>query len=229
MPPWHKDPIVWLSAGSLGAALLFLGGAKEVSDVARDVFTRGNRVSFGTLDKTLGIVLEAPEALRVAAGQRIGLDIDRDTYALARMIRSEGAAEGLLRAHVAMNDLATFPYASDLFGLLTFSNDPKRRGLYGVQYSPAVPPNYPRANVRRYSTSGNPYEGDVHMALAALQERNTGIDRANGAVKFIDRSSMGVQLGSRSFEEVDASWQSEGLQPFTLTEYGSDLVLYKRA
>lgn len=229
MPPWYKDPIVLLSAAALGGGVLWLGGAKELAAVTTDVFTRGNHVTFGTLDPTLGIVLESPTVLRVAASQRMGVDLDDNTYALARMIRSEGAAQGLLRAHVALNDLQSFPYASDLFGLLTFSNDAQRRGVYGSQWSPAVPPNYPKANARRYSTSKDPYEGDVNMAISAIGERNAGIDRANGAVKFIDKSSMGVQLGSKSFEAIDAAWQGEGLQPFTLADYGTDLVLYKRA
>jgi hypothetical protein len=158
-----------------------------------------------------------------------GIDISPDAYALARMIRSEGAAQGLLRAHVAMNDAATFQYASDLFGLLTFSNDTTRRGMFGKQWSPAVPPSYPVANARRYSTASDPYEGDVNMALAAIAERANGIDRAQGAVKFIDKGSMGVQLGSKPFDAIDASWRSEGLQPFTLADYGDNLVLYKKA
>lgn len=229
MPPWYRDPIVIASAAALGGAVLYLGGAKELVEVTQDVFTRGNHVSYGTLDPTLGIVLESPEALRAAASDRVGYHISEDAYALARMIRSEGAAQGLLRAHVAMNDLVSFPYASTLFDLLTYSNDPQRRGVFGQQWSPAVPPNYPKANARRYATSANPYEGDVAMAIAAINERASGIDRANGAVKFIDKASMGVQLGSRDFDTIDASWQSEGLQPFTLAEYGDNLVLYKKA
>jgi hypothetical protein len=229
MPPWYKDPIVLLSAAAVGGSILFFGGAKELANVTTDVFTRGNHVTYGTLDPTLGIVLESPSNLRDAAGQRMGIVLDDNAYALARMIRSEGAAEGLLRAHVAMNDAATFPYASDLFGLLTFSNDPQRRGVYGAQWSPAVPPNYPKANARRYATSKDPYEGDVNMAIAAIAERANGVDRADGAVKFIDKSSMGVQLGSKSFEEIDAAWQGDGLIPFTLADYGPDLVLYKKA
>jgi hypothetical protein len=227
--PWYKDPAVIVTGAGIGAAFLLLGGGKAIVDVTRDVFARGSHVSYGTLDGPLGIVIESPEALRYAASQRMGFDIPQDAYALARMIRSEGAAQGLLRAHVAMNDLISFPYANTLFELLTFSNDTKRRGVYGVQYSGPVPPDYPNANARRYSTSANPYEGDVQTAIHAIDERNQGIDRASGATKFIDRDSMGAQIGSRSFEVVNASWVADGMEPFTLPEYGDNLVLYRKA
>lgn len=205
-----------------------MSAARKASDWVKDITTRGNHISYGTFDETTGVVLESPEDLRVAASGRVGWDIPRDIYALSRMIRSEGAGEGLLRAHVAMNDLASVSWADNLFDLLTYSTDPERRGLYGAQYSPAVPGLYDAANARRYATSQNPYEGDLKTAVTAWEERSQGIDRAQGAVKFIDRSSMGKQAGSRSFAEVDASWRGEGLQPFTLADYGSDLVLYRK-
>lgn len=223
---WYEDPWLWGSLAALGGAVAFFKPAREA---VVDVFKRGRKLSYGELDPVLGIITEPPESLRAAASTRYGQDIPEDVYAAARMVRSEGAAQGNLRVHVALNDLITFPYASTLFELLTYSTDPARRGWYGKQYSPAVPPDYPKANKRRYATSGNPYEGDVLTASAAIREREQGIDRANGASKFIDRSSMGVQEGSRSFAEVDAEWKASGYTAFTLPEYGSDLVLYRKA
>ncbi len=217
-----------IAGGGLAATFLFAGGGKYIAETARDMTTRGEKINFVDVDPILGVVLEDPERMRAAASVRVGFEVTRDQLALSRMIRSEGSAQGLLRAHIALNDLASFRYADDLFELLTYSTDPKRRGLYGVQYSGPVPPNYPQANARRYATSKNSYMGDLQTAMTAIEERDAGYDRADGAVKFIDRASMGVQLGSKPFAVIDASWRSEGLQPFTMAEYGDDLVLYRR-
>jgi len=224
--PWWKDPTVWLPLVGFGGIILAFEGPNIASAVT-DVISRGSHISYGTLNESIGIVNEDPEALRAAASQRLGIVLDADTYALARMIRSEGAAQGELRAHVALNDLADLGWSS-LFYLLTYSTDPQRKGLYGMQYSPAVPPTYPKANARRYSTSQNPYAGDARLALKVLADRANGVDKALSAVKFLDKSGLLAQAGAKRFETTDASWRGEGLEPFSLPEYGTDLVLYRR-
>lgn len=223
---WWQRPEALIAA--LGAGAVLFLERRAITETVSDVFERGKRVSYGTLDDELGIILEAPEALRAAASQRMGIDIPLDVYSAARMIRSEGAAHGAIRLHTALNDLGALGWKS-LHYLLTYSTDPLRKGIYGKQWSKAVPPHFPRANARRYATSANPYEGDVRTAFRVIEDRKRGIDPTRGAVKFIDKSSMGVQEGSRSFEEVNAAWQRDGLVAYNLPGLPADLVLYRKA
>ena len=225
---WYQSPWVW-GIGVGGVALVVLpGAAKAATQAVNDVVTRGAKLSYGTLGPG-GVVVESPEALRLAASRRFGQDIPRDVYAAARMLRSEGNAQGALRVHVALNDLSTFRYAKNLFELLTYSTDPVRRGLYGSQYT-APGGGFTVANKRRYSTSKDPHAGDIKIAFDAIVEHDRGLDRAMGASKFIDKSSMGgAQSGTRGFAAVNKEWVQSGYKPFHLVEYGDDLVLYRKA
>lgn len=232
MGAWYKERDLWLGLLGFGGLVagLQLAGFNPVGQVAaqvRDVFSKGSRLSYGTLDHDKGVIRENPETLRQAASARFGTDLDRDLYAASRMVRSEGATEGAVRVHVALNDLDALGWP-DLFTLLTYSTDPQRKGIYGQQSAPAFPPQYPKAMVRRYATSKDPYEGDVRTAQAAISDHAAGIDPTNGAVKFVDRSSFGVQAGTSSFDALVQRWASDGLHPYTLPEYGDDLVLFKK-
>jgi hypothetical protein len=227
MPRWYEDPVYL--AGVVGlAGLGWYVNRQDKDGGVVDVFERGGQVSYGTYDDKLGIVLEAPEVLRQGVSDRMGFYVPIDQASAARMLRSEGAKQGELRVHVALNDLAHFPYADTLHELLTYSNDPKRRGWYGAQYSPAVLPDYPKANARRYSTAKNFYSGDVFTAGKAIQDHSNGIDPAQGATKFVDVDSLSSQAGTRSFEDIKALWAQEGLKPFTLPQYGENLVLFRK-
>lgn len=226
MASWYASPWTWAAAAA-GLVLFSTPKGKTVmADTITPIF-KGPRVSQGLYIESLGIVTTTPEALRTQASNAMGESLTNDVYALARMIRSEGSKQGEVRAHVALNDLATLPFLRSLFGLLTYSTDPKRRGLYGAQWSKAVPPQYPHANARRYATIQDPFKSDIIMAKKVLADRVAGIDKSQGATKFIDKSGMGgVQPGSRSFESVNAEW-SKSYEPFQLAEYGDDLVLYR--
>jgi hypothetical protein len=233
---WYNNPWIWAGLG-----VVVVGGFVLLPDArfaVSDIIVRGNKVTDATWfndDEAYGFIIDEPEALAAQASFSLGVTIDVDTYSLARMIRSEGARQGLVRAHVAMNDLKTFAYASSLTGLLTYSTDPDRKGYYGKQYSGPMAADtvnsiqgFPNANKRRYSTAADPYDSDVQTAQIAIAERATGVDRVDGATKFIDKSSMGVQVGSKSFDAIDAQWQADGLVPFTLAGVGTDLVFYKK-
>lgn len=232
----------WLCAGAAAAAFGLYYRRPIVGGV-KDVFSRGKQVSLGPLNAVLGIVTVTPAELLKQASWTMGRPVAQEVYALARMIRSEGAEEGELRAHAVCNDLKTFKWANSLFGIITYSTNPQRRGYYGMQYSPPVRgpspglgangkpipgPILQAANKRRVSSSKDPYQGDILVAEKVLLDRRAGIDKAMGATKFIDKSSMGKQVGSRPFAVVDAEWRSEGYSPFTLPEFGTDLVLYRR-
>jgi hypothetical protein len=226
---WWENPWVW---GTLGAAVVGASMVPEVRFMAKDIVGRGAKASTGRWykgDERYGFIETEPEDLRRQAELTAGINIPLDVYSLARMIRSEGASAGRVRAHVALNDLKTFRYAATLHGLLTYSTDNTRRGWYGKQYSGPMPPEFPKANKRRYATSKDPYEADLHLALKVIDERRRGIDPTRGASKFLDISSMGKQEGSRTFASVDAEWKADGYVSYTLPEYGSDLVLYRRA
>jgi hypothetical protein len=232
MAHWWENKDLWIGLAGFGGivAALQLGGYDPIGKVTfevTNVFARGNRLTYGTLNDGSGIVLEDPETLRSAASSRFGQDLSSDVYALARMVRSEGAKEGRLRVHVALNDQAALGWSSP-FVLLTYSTDPQRKGMFGRQYSAAAPPQYPNKMVRRYATSKDPYEGDVQTVLAALAEHDQGIDPSLGATKFLDKGSFGIQEGTGSWAAKDAQWLSEGNVAYTVPEYGDDLVLYRK-
>lgn len=224
---WWKDPNLWLGVLGFGGlvAALQLAGQDPVGAIATaagdavfavaDVFTKGQKLSTSTLG-TDGVVQQDPESLRTATSVVMGRDISADVYSLARMLRSEGAKEGNLRVHVALNDLADLGWGS-AFDLITYSTQAGARGRYGSQLH------------RRYASSRDPYQGDVLTAEAAMAEHASGVDRAQGATKFVDRSSFGVQAGTGSFDALVQRWGADGLQPFTVPEYGDDLVLFRKA
>ena len=224
---WLHDNWPLLLGAAAGVGLLVY--RKEASFLMTDTFTKGERLSYGDFDENLGVVLNDPEKLRQTASRRYGLDIPMEVYAAGRMARSEGAAEGAVRIHVALNDLKTFRYADNLYELLTYSTDPSRRGFFGKQYSPPFPPTHPKANKRRFATKRDPYRGDIDLAFAVIDQHRRGIDPSRGATKFIDRSSMGKQQGSVSFAEKDAEWKASGYVAYTVPELGDDLVLYRKA
>ena len=223
-----KDDLLLLGAAGVAAAGLAGVHRKEIADVIK----RGSKVTRSTWLEGMeryGVRGDPPELLLSEAQLMMGRPVSHDVYALARMIRSEGASEAEARGHVALNDLDAVGWAAGLYDLLTYSTDSTRRGLYGKQYSPSVPPRFPRANKRRYSTARDPYEGDIQWAEKILRDRARGIDPTGGAVKFIDKSAMGIQPGSTTFAAKDAQWRREGLVGYTLPQFGDDLVLYRRA
>lgn len=227
MGKWWEDRDLWIGVLGFGGvvAALQLAGLNPVAQITSaagdaafavtDVFAKGDRLSYGTLGPD-GTVLDDPETLRQAASARYGSDIDRSVYALARMLRSEGAKQGDVRVHVALNDLMALGWA-DPFTLITYSTDAAKKGKYGSQAT------------RRYASPQDPYTGDVQTVLAAMNAHDSGDDPSQGATKFVDVSSMGgVQPGTTSYDALVARWAPEGLQPFTLPQYGTDLVFFKK-
>lgn len=230
----QKEVALW--SGVAGLFVMWLWNEKdEVADlIARGSkvtnshwFNNGNTALSQSQARTLyGFVDTKPDALHEAASRKLGYQVSPDLYAAARMIRSEGHKQGAARLHIAFNDLDSFPYADNLFELLTYSTDPQRRGYYGSQWSGKVAP-FAKANARRYSTAKDPYEGDFKQALEVFKQRDAGQDPTRGATRFIDISSMGVQPGTSSFAQKDAEWKAQGFESFTLPG-DSDFVLYRK-
>lgn len=224
---WYEEPSLWWSLAGFGGlvAALELAGLNPVAQITAaaddaafnvtNVFNRGDQLSYGSAGPD-GTILDDPEALRQAASTRYGSDIDKSVYALARMVRSEGAKQGDVRVHVALNDLANLGWA-DPYTLITYSTVAARKGKYGSQTS------------RRYSSEQDPYTGDVQTVVQAMNAHDSGDDPSMGATKFVDVSSMGgVQAGTSSFDDLVAKWAPEGLVPYTLPAYGTDLVFFKK-
>jgi hypothetical protein len=219
---WWESRDLWIGVLGFGGIVagLQVSGIDVVGDAVfavKDVVTQGKRLTYGALNESTGNVEPDPDSLLAAAIDRFGSTIAADEYAAARMLRSEGAKTGDLRVHVALNDLASLGWSS-LVSLFTYSTVPTRKGFYGSQTS------------RRYSTARDPYEGDILTARQAIADHAAGFDPSQGATKFVDKSSMGgVQAGTGTFDALVARWGADGLVPFTLPQYGDDLVLFKRA
>lgn len=214
-----REYVTW--AGVLTVVGLALWQRKAIVDVV----TRGKRLTWSGVDET-GIVPLTPSFLRDSAELELGRGVDQVVYDLARMIRSEGAAAGRVRAHVAINDARELGW--DLHRLLTYSTNRDALGWYGEQFTPADRAPMGIKSVRRYSTARDPYEGDIDQAERVILERAQGIDPTDGGVKFVDKSSMGVQEGSASFPELVARWAKDGLVPASVPGYSADLVVFRR-
>lgn len=223
---WSDDE-KWL-LGGLAAGVLLLWGKPIVNTVV-DVIGRGDRLTYTELDadgvaciKDSGGTLyyAEPGDLVTQASSVLGQQIDADTYALARMARSEGIDEGALRMHVALNDLADLnnrkSYGWSAADLITYSTVATKRGYFGSQTS------------RRYSSAQDPYAGDAQLAVQTIAEHSAGVDPTGGAIKFVDKSSFGVQAGTDSYDAIVTTWAQEGLSPFTVPGYSDDFVVFRR-
>lgn len=195
-----------------------------------DVISRGTRLTRTVLGPD-GVVPERPEDLAAAAAVIAGRLVPQELYDLARMVRSEGAGEGGLRAHVALNDAASHNWT--IHWMLTYSTNLAARGRYGEQFTPAD--RAPRVDgqrvksVRRYSTARDPYAGDLQIVERTLRERAQGRDPTEGAVKFLDRSALAHQEGAGSYEDIVRRWGESGLRPFNVPGYSDDFVVFRRA
>ncbi|HZE50654.1 MAG TPA: hypothetical protein VE074_13885 [Jatrophihabitantaceae bacterium] len=210
---WSRDEKLLL--GGLGAVgLLFWG--RDIKNTVVDVIGRGARLTTTTLDAA-GVVQVDPQLLVAQASAVMGRPVSADVLALSRMARSEGIAAGVLRVRVALNDLADLndrkDYGWSAFDLITYSTDAAARGKFGTQLH------------RRYASSKDSYQGDVVLVET---EMSNGVDNTGGAVKFVDKSSFGVQAGTGSYDALVASWADEGLQPFPVPGYSDDFVVFRR-
>ncbi len=213
-------PIVAVGGGLI-LALAFWKGRLAVQKIA-DLVGRGKQLTFTTPD-TFGVIETAPADLAALASAAAGYDVSSDAYALARMRRSEGTDGAELRMHVALNDLADLQAQSPSLGLrsvtdlITYSEYGSERGFYGTQAG------------RRYGSSKDPFDADVRLAYKVLGDRQAGIDKAGGAIKFVDKSGFGKQPGTRTYAKVLAEWTADGLVPFTSPDATSNFVLFRRA
>lgn len=205
--------VLW-GLGAAGVALLLWKRADLVA-----VVTSGARLTHGTVGDDAQIV-ESPDELAAAASVALGRDVDVDTYSLARMLRSEGAAEGAARVHVALNKAAASGITPT--HLLTRASG-NGGGHYGPQFV-----RDPRS-VRWASTGHDPYAGDVDVVLSVYAERAAGIDPTNGAIGYADAGAFGVQDGTGSWDDYRAKQEAAGLVADNVAGLSSDFFVFRKA
>jgi hypothetical protein len=218
---WSNEEKLLL--GGLGALGLLLCG-RTITNTVVDVIGRGTRLTTTTTvdddGVDTGIITADPADLLAQASAVLGRPISADVHALMRMARSEGIAAAELRVHVALNDLADLNdrrgFGWSAFDLITYSTDPNARGKFGTQLH------------RRYASTRDAYAGDAARVELAVAEHAAGNDPTGGALKFVDKSSFGVQVGTSSYDALAASWAAEGLRPFTVPGESDDFVVFRR-
>lgn len=210
-----------------GAGLLLFFWRREIVATTTDVITRGERLNHTQLnDADPAFIEDDPDVLVAEAAAVFGQDFAHggysalDVYALARMSRSEadsrdGELSRTARIHVALNDARALGWTPAR--LMLFSKNADANGFFGEQ------------NHRRYSTARDLYAGDIHYVWRAIDEDQAGQDPTGGAVKFVDKDSMGVQRGSGSFDSLVTRWASEGLQPYNVDGLTDNFVVFRRA
>lgn len=211
---------------AVGAGVL-LFWRRELVNTTVDVITRGARLTQTKLNGEDPAYIDTDPADLVAVAEDAfggslahGAFSSLDVYALARMSRSEAdARDGDLsrtaRMHVALNDARDLQWSPSR--LMLYSKNADANGYFGEQ------------RLRRYATTRDPYAGDVQLAWRAIDEDAQGLDPTGGAVKFVDRDSMGVQKGSGSFDALVERWAKEGLQPFNVDGLTDNFVVFRRA
>jgi hypothetical protein len=208
---------LWAGLAVLGGVLA-LGGTEQGRNLVVDLTLRGRRLSRTNLDQDLKIAVDPAELARAAA-QLLGRAVEPGAYALGRMLRSEEGSSGpevkRLLAWVCMNDAEELGWS--LLKVLTFSTVAQRKGYFGKQIT------------RRYSTAQDPYEQDLLIAEAALDERDQGSgDPTAGSVKFVNKKAFSSQAGASSYEAVRDRWAKEGLSPTLIAGAPTNLVFFRR-
>ncbi len=188
-----------------------------------NVFDRGSKLSDSTVVN--GVVSESPEVLTDMASAVLGFTADIDTYSLARMGRSEGVDGMEYRMHVLLNDLydlqTRYGAAYDtVTALLVRSKVDRANGRYSSQDLG-----------KRYSTARDPYEGDYFLAQKVIDDRSRGIDIADGATKFVDKTGpFNIDGAPSTYADLVAHWGASGLVPIdNLPGATSNFVIFKRA
>lgn len=214
-----------LGAASAGVGFVLLKWGVAAPSIAAgwvmNTFTRGNKLSESTIVD--GVVQEIPEVLNDMAEAVLGFRPDPDTYALARMGRSEGVDGMEYRMHVALNMLAydQSRYGTNIYSsfeaLATHSKNSRADGHFSAQ-----------GLGKPFSTSKDPYEGDYALAQKVLADRAAGIDPTNGGLKFVDKSGpFSIDGETATYSDIVALWGKDGYTPLApLPGASSNFVVF---
>jgi hypothetical protein len=162
-----------------------------------------------------GYIATAPNVLLTEASEVMGYDINPEVYAMARSGRSEGVNGMEARMHVFMTQAEQA--GTSVWALTLKRAGYEGDGFFGIQKH------------RRWASSRDPYERDVLLAEKVYSEHNQGIDPTGGASRFVDKSAFGKQPGTRTYDDVLASWTAEGYEPFSYPDASNDFVLFRKA
>lgn len=187
-----------------------------------NVFARGSVLSSSTLSS--GVVQEDPQALIDEASGVLGFTADPDTFALAKMGRSEGVDGMEGRMHVALNDLASLQATygtgvySSILALMIHSKNQAAEGHFSIQKLG-----------KRYSTAADPYVGDYQLAQKVQQDHASGIDPTGGATHFVDKD--GDLYVNHQLVDYDTYAANMATQGFTAQSYpgaSDNFVIFTR-
>lgn len=187
---------------------------------AASLVGRGEVLSSGTLVN--GVVQEDPSDLVAQASAVLGFAADSDTYALARMGRSEGVDGMVYRMHVALNDLQSL---QSTYGLGVYSS---MTALMIHSKVAGADGHYSQQSLgKRYSTARDPFQADYALAQQVQSDHDSGIDPTGGATKFVDKSGFAAQPGAtQTYAEVAAQWASNGYTAQNLPDASSNFVVF---
>jgi hypothetical protein len=210
---WLRKYWPWLLLVAAAAALVWWNPGDIASGVVAavaDYLTQGARLSSSSEDAS-GRVVQDPEDLRQQASAVLGVDVDMDAYAGARMLRSEADAKiaarsaraKILRAHVAYNDAAR-SFGGSIYAAVTAGGS-----------------GFSAQGGRRYATSADPYENDLEVMSDVIASRIAGgPDEAQRCTKFVN---------TRGGFKVPQSWLDEGFAVVALEDNPeSDLVFLRK-
>ena len=204
-------------AGILLAVWLFSREEDEPLTIQTlfDPFVRGARLNHSTLNSR-GFIDQAPYELVGEASEIYGEDLPEDLYALARSGRSEGRNGMEARMHVFLNQAQA--EGRSLFDLATREPGNPGDGYYGEQRG------------RRWSTSRDPYAGDVDLAKKVLADRAAGRDPTGGAGRYFDKSAFGAQKGTEgvTWEQRLSEWEAKGYVAYYYADASRDFVLFRQ-
>lgn len=203
-----------LSVGAVVAVLVCTQTSAGAAVV--DVVARGSRLTNVTV--VGGVVQESAETLAAQAASVVGRDVDTDAIALALMCRSEEGSAGQVTkvalCHVACNQADALGWTP--LQLVQYHKGTGRARHFGQQIT------------GRVASDEDCYEDDLLAAETALGQRAEDLDTTGGAMNFVNRGAFGVQPGSTTFEEWEATMANEGKVGGTLPGTARGLVFYWR-
>lgn len=193
--------------------ITLLSNIDSAVNVLSSAVTGNRRLTVARVNQA-GVVLDSPDVLTQQAVRVVGRDVDRDSYSLARALRSEAGEESdtskLYRAHVLINQ--SNGRGLTLTQLALAHTNPDRDGRYGRQIGAA------------FATTQDPYVRDLELAEQARSES----DSTGGAIQFSDRNAFGVQAGTTNWSNHVVQRESEGKTGATLVGAPDSLVFWWR-
>lgn len=200
---------------ALGSGVFF---KEEIAQIARQIFTRGERmVKKWPYNKATGVVEADPQSLANEAG------VNLDIFALAAMLSSEHGNDPQVYkeaiAHAALNEAKA--RGKSISSLLLQAVNPKHSGKFGSQAD--IEGGAPFKSDRYASTAQVPYDDDIGIALFAWEgytvdptegARQFDSPKAQDALYAKGKYSLNAELlGAKRIKEGKREVNPEGIDP----------------